>query len=321
LANGASAGLVWEGYDSWYPHHLDWSFWGLLAVDDKNAFPKTYTPRKSFYTMAQITKFVRPGARRIGLNGSLGSLELLAFYHYELGQLTLTGINTAGSGGLLAGTLQSLPGINSLDLYYTDSATNLAHSAIIPVTNGAFQVAVPGDCIFTLTGFDPAKLAVSLQITNPAEGAHYSAPADILIQASADSSTGSVSKVEFFSDTNKLGEVNGPAEAGTPYSLTWSSVGPGAYVLSARASNSVGNIGVSSNVHVVVVGPLAQIRVTPEMMWLGQGEVCNLMRSQWMFWESRSTRSLTSFGQSTAAAILGVMDYFRQELALEAHLG
>src|SRR5260221_99319 len=60
LAKGASAGWVGEGYDSWYPPHLDWSFGGLLAVENKNAFPKTYTPRKNFYTMAQITKFVRP---------------------------------------------------------------------------------------------------------------------------------------------------------------------------------------------------------------------------------------------------------------------
>lgn len=31
---GASAALVWEGYDSFYPHHDTWSFWGLLAVDN-----------------------------------------------------------------------------------------------------------------------------------------------------------------------------------------------------------------------------------------------------------------------------------------------
>src|SRR6266404_1044447 len=111
LANGASAGMVWEGYDSYYPHHMNWSFWGVLGVDDKDAVPKTYTPRKNFYTLAQIAKFVRPGARRIGLSGSAGDLELLAFYHDGLGQLTLTGINPDYSPATLSGSLTSLPPI------------------------------------------------------------------------------------------------------------------------------------------------------------------------------------------------------------------
>ena len=39
LANGASAGFVWEGYDSQYNYYSpgQWSYWGLLAVDDINA--------------------------------------------------------------------------------------------------------------------------------------------------------------------------------------------------------------------------------------------------------------------------------------------
>jgi hypothetical protein len=38
LLNNASAGLVWEGYDSQYNYlsPLQWSFWGLFGVDDTN---------------------------------------------------------------------------------------------------------------------------------------------------------------------------------------------------------------------------------------------------------------------------------------------
>ena len=59
LAEGASAGIVWEGYDSQYVEFNpttggndppNWSYWGLFAVDDINAAVKTYTPRKGFYT-------------------------------------------------------------------------------------------------------------------------------------------------------------------------------------------------------------------------------------------------------------------------------
>src|SRR5262249_34016422 len=161
------------------------------------AVPRTYTPRQNFYTLAQFAKFVRPGARRIGLSGSAGDLELLAFYHDDLGQLTLVGINPDYSPATVSAVLQSLPPVASLDLYYTSADTNLCHSEVVPVSNAAFTVDVPAECIFTLTGFDPARLAVSVQLTNPVEGAHFSAPANIPIQAAASTTTGTITKVEF----------------------------------------------------------------------------------------------------------------------------
>jgi hypothetical protein len=155
LANGASGGMVWEGYDSIYRNNnndgLRWSFWGLFAVNDTNAVPKTYTARKNFYTLSQITEFVRPGAQQIGVSG-VGSLEyLLAFYNTNNGQITLTGVNTNSSATSLSCALTNLPPVTSLELYYTDGTTNLYHSASVPVTNGAFSVLVPADCVFTLT--------------------------------------------------------------------------------------------------------------------------------------------------------------------------
>ena len=99
LLNGASAGLVWEGYDSIYAHgSYQWSFWGLLAVDDTNAPVKTYTPRKNFYTVAQISKWVRPGAQRIDVSGSTSPFSpLVAFKQADSGQLTIVGINSSSS--------------------------------------------------------------------------------------------------------------------------------------------------------------------------------------------------------------------------------
>ena len=63
LANGATAGLVWEGYDSQYNYYNpgEWDFFGLFAVDDTNAVDKTYSPRKIFYTLSQVSKWVQAG--------------------------------------------------------------------------------------------------------------------------------------------------------------------------------------------------------------------------------------------------------------------
>jgi len=167
LANGASAGFVWEGYDSIYRNNYNdaehWTFWGLFAVNNPNVVPKTYTARKNFYTLSQITAFVRPGAQRIDVSGPVSLEYLLAFYNTNSGQLTLTGVNDTGSASSLSCALTSLPAIPSLDLYYTSSAANLSYGGSVAVNNGAFSVTIPADCVFTLTytnaGAAPAVLA------------------------------------------------------------------------------------------------------------------------------------------------------------------
>ncbi len=161
LAEGASAGLAFEAYDSQYYSYNastgqdgppNWSLWGLFAVDNQNAAVKTYTPRKQFFTLSQITKFVRPGAKRINVSGAASPLTLLAFYQPATGQVTLTGVSTASSPTGLSGTLAALPVIPSLELYYTDATTNLSDSGAVAVSNGSFSATVPANCVFTLVG-------------------------------------------------------------------------------------------------------------------------------------------------------------------------
>jgi hypothetical protein len=109
-------------------------------------------PHKDFYTLAQISKFVRPGSRVIGVSGSPGPLNLVVCFNDPLGQLTLVGMNNDTSVVALSGTLSSLPTINTLDSYYTTSETNLAQGPSIQVSSNAFDTAIPADCVFTLTG-------------------------------------------------------------------------------------------------------------------------------------------------------------------------
>ena len=258
LDNDVSAGLVWEAYDSYYPHHGRWSFWGLLAVTNTDAVPKIYTPRPNFYTLAQFAKFVRPGARRIGVNGVQDELTLQAFYHDTSGQLSLVGFNTGTGAEDLVGSLSDLPAVASLDLYYTTSSSNLVHAETVPVINGQFTITAPPSSVFTLTGFDPAKLILSVSLTSPANGTRLAAPATIPIGAQASTTTGTVALVEFFNGQTKLGEA-----ASAPYTMLWTNVGLGTYSVSVRASNSLGNVLSSAAALVTVVGPFAQIAVAP----------------------------------------------------------
>ena len=268
LSYGASACLAWEGYDSYYEllpltwlpsgQAAGWSFYGLFGVDNTNAVPKTYTARKSFYTMSQISAFVPPGSQCIGVSGTQNSsFMMLAFYHPASGRVTLTGFNT-GSQTSQSITLQSLPAVSNFTLYYTDPNNNLKQSTTFPVSSGSFTAVIPANCIYTLTGFDPAKIAVSVQLTNPATGTQYGAPATIPIAATASTTTGSITNVVFYNGATALG-----ASTNAPYGFNWNDVGPGTYTITAVAADSAGHIATSSNIVITVSGDPAQIVVGP----------------------------------------------------------
>ena len=224
-------------------------------MDDTTAVDKTYTARKHFYTLAQISKFVRPGAQRIGVSGSVSSLTpLLAFYHSGLGQITIVGINTSGSAATLSGTLASLPVVPLLDLYYTSATANLATGGSVAVNNGTFSATIPADCVFTLTGFN----GVNVALTNPVNGAQFTAPATIPLAATATTTAGSIALVWFYNGVTPLGEATV-----APYGFTWHNVPMGNYALTAVAGDTLEHAGTSAVVNVTVAGPLARIAVTP----------------------------------------------------------
>jgi aryl-phospho-beta-D-glucosidase BglC (GH1 family) len=89
--------------------------------------------------------------------------------------------------------------------------------------------------------------APSVSITSPANNASFTAPANITISANASDADGSVSKVEFFSGTTKLGE-----DLTSPYSFTWSGVAAGTYSLTAKATDNAGAVTTSATVSITV---------------------------------------------------------------------
>ncbi|HYC83878.1 MAG TPA: Ig-like domain-containing protein, partial [Chryseosolibacter sp.] len=84
-------------------------------------------------------------------------------------------------------------------------------------------------------------------ITAPANNASYTAPASIVISASASDSDGSVARVEFYQGTQKLGE-----DLASPYSFNWTNVAAGSYALTTKAFDNAGGSGTSATVNVTV---------------------------------------------------------------------
>jgi hypothetical protein len=88
-------------------------------------------------------------------------------------------------------------------------------------------------------------------LTQPTDGATFTAPATVNLAATASDSDGSVTKVEFFNGLTKLGE-----DTTAPYGFTWNGVAAGSYTLTARATDNLGGTTTStaSSITVVVVG-------------------------------------------------------------------
>ena len=75
----------------------------------------------------------------------------------------------------------------------------------------------------------------TVTLTQPANGATFTAPATVDLAATASDTDGRVTKVEFFNGQTKLGE-----DTTAPYTFSWSGVGAGTYSLTARATDDLG---------------------------------------------------------------------------------
>jgi len=86
-----------------------------------------------------------------------------------------------------------------------------------------------------------------VSLTNPANGAAFTAPATINLGAAAADMDGSVTNVAFYAGTTKLGD-----DTTSPYSLTWSNVAAASYSLTAVATDNSGLSTTSAPVSIIV---------------------------------------------------------------------
>jgi RHS repeat-associated protein len=96
--------------------------------------------------------------------------------------------------------------------------------------------------------------APTVAITAPASGATYSAPAAIAIAATATDTDGTIASVAFYHDGVLITTVSA-----APYSITWTGVPQGSYVLSAVATDDLGAATTSATVPVTVGPHVAQM--------------------------------------------------------------
>ncbi|MBC7391013.1 MAG: carbohydrate-binding protein [Opitutaceae bacterium] len=87
----------------------------------------------------------------------------------------------------------------------------------------------------------------TVSLSAPANNATYTIPASITLSATATKTGGSISKVEFYNGTTKLGE-----DISSPYSYSWTNVAKGSYTITAVATDNVGGKATSTAVNIKV---------------------------------------------------------------------
>ncbi|MBM3846711.1 MAG: hypothetical protein FJ405_10575, partial [Verrucomicrobia bacterium] len=102
----------------------------------------------------------------------------------------------------------------------------------------------------------------SVTITDPSPESFYTPPANIGITVNASDSDGSILRVEFLANGNKLGE-----DAVAPYSFTWTNAPSGTHSLTARAIDSGLAITISDPVSITVYTPTPTTVVSRGAVW------------------------------------------------------
>ena len=96
----------------------------------------------------------------------------------------------------------------------------------------------------------PPNAPPSVSMTSPSQGATFSAPASMMLRATASDTDGTVSRVEFYNGTTLLG-----SDTISPYEVNWTDVAAGTYTLTARAIDDDAAATTSAAVTITVNAP------------------------------------------------------------------
>jgi regulation of enolase protein 1 (concanavalin A-like superfamily)/phosphatidylethanolamine-binding protein (PEBP) family uncharacterized protein len=105
----------------------------------------------------------------------------------------------------------------------------------------------------SVTAVAPPNTPPTAALTAPANGATFTAPANITVSATASDTDGTVARVDFFQGTTLIG-----SDTTSPYSIAWNNVPAGTYSLTARATDDDGDMTTSAARTVTVNAPANQ---------------------------------------------------------------
>ncbi|MBK8807866.1 MAG: carbohydrate-binding protein [Bacteroidales bacterium] len=163
-------------------------------------------------------------------------------------------VRLGSTTGTLAGTV-TVPNTGGLQTWQT---VTISTTKISGVQKVYFVFKGSSTSLFNLDYWKFASAGPVVSLTAPTATSSFTAPASVTISATATVTTGTISKVEFFNGTTKLGEA-----ATSPYSYTWTNVAAGTYIITAKATDNTGATSSSEAVTIKVNIPQGPYGGTP----------------------------------------------------------
>jgi ELWxxDGT repeat protein len=111
--------------------------------------------------------------------------------------------------------------------------------------DGTLERPIPGNRLSPASGAENSNPQV--YISSPGNTYEFAAPADVSINAHANDADGTITLVEFFLGSDKIGE-DSEAREGEIYDASLSDLGPGTYTITAKATDNSGATSVSEPV-------------------------------------------------------------------------
>ncbi|MGE5317187.1 MAG: CehA/McbA family metallohydrolase [Chloroflexota bacterium] len=133
---------------------------------------------------------------------------------------------------------------NPVQTYNLNSVTGDYYYVKVTQSDGNEAISSP---IFITA---PPNLPPTVQVVTPINGANYNTGATVPINATATDPDGTISKVEFYAGTTKLGE-----DLTAPYDFSWINVQNGNYAITCKAIDNLGLSTQSSAVNITVSTP------------------------------------------------------------------
>jgi|WetSurSiteA1Bulk_404760.scaffolds.fasta_scaffold00635_4 uncharacterized repeat protein (TIGR02059 family) len=194
------------------------------------------------YTSSSIAN-ATPSVLEMTYNSTLANIvPATSAFTVMVNSATRTISSISISGTMVSLTLAS-PVVygNAVTVAYTKPATNPIQTSSGGQAASITTQSVVNNCIPS-TNQPPV-----VSISSPVNGSSFRSPATITITANASDINGTISKVEFFNGTIKLGE-----RTTTPYSFVWKNVPRGTYSITAIATDNLNSKTVSIPVSVSV---------------------------------------------------------------------
>ena len=175
--------------------------------------------------------------------------------------------------------------------------------AIFPPPPGCYQVGFPNSAVVFIEDNDRITNAPPrVHITSPTNGAAFTGPLNLPINAEAADSDDDVIRVDFFANDHLVGSDAGTNQGG--YGVVWSNALPGFYLLQARALDSRGAFGFSDSVRIAILGTNPPPTNLPPVVTIFAIDPIAAEGTNWCRWYSNSTSVLPACFPTNTATFL-----------------